>query len=154
MVAIPPLDYRKPNNFGGLSVSPVEGELPPEWEPVASVPIDAWGMPALDFLKIDVEGGEMDVLTGAEGTIMHARPVIACEVERHYPAILGWMLAHDYRPFWQTPLLGAQWASTRSKNLLCVPNDRHLPDPVGDQFPDCAAIAGIILPDRLIPVEA
>jgi FkbM family methyltransferase len=37
----------------------------------------------ISFIKIDVEGGELDVLRGAEQTIAQHRPVILCEVEAH-----------------------------------------------------------------------
>lgn len=37
----------------------------------------------VSFIKIDVEGGELGVLRGAEKTIATHRPVILCEVEAH-----------------------------------------------------------------------
>lgn len=143
VVLVPRLDTNVPNNFGGL---PVQGHA--AGEPVAQVPVDAWGMSRLDFLKIDVEGMELEVLQGAATTIGLSRPVIAVEVERkdRYPAILGWLLERQYRPFWQTPLLGPQWPDIRSKNLLCVPCEKGVPDPSG---PGISQIAGIVLPEPL-----
>lgn len=140
VVHVPPLDYDARNNFGGLPLAAQTAG-----EPVACVPIDAWGMTRLDFLKVDVEGMELDVLRGASRTIAVSRPVIVVEADRPegYPAVLDWLLTHDYRPFWQTPRLGDQWGNTRSKNLLCVPAERGLPDPSG---PDVRRIAGIELP--------
>lgn len=38
------------------------------------------GLPKIDFIKLDVEGGEMDVLRGAPGTLLRHRPVLLCEV--------------------------------------------------------------------------
>ncbi len=125
-VYIPPLDYDAPNNFGGLPVHQVT-----EGDPVACVPLDAWDLPRVDFLKIDVEGMERDVLTGAEQTIARCRPVIMAECEHHYPALLAWGMAHDMVLYLQTPFLGAQWPSVRSKNLLMLPREKALADPVG-----------------------
>lgn len=41
---------------------------------------------SVDFIKIDVEGHELEVLEGAARTIAHSHPVILCEIEkRHSP---------------------------------------------------------------------
>jgi FkbM family methyltransferase len=123
---IPELDYDAPNNFGGLS-------LRSAGEPVAKVPLDLWDMPAVDFIKIDVEGMELDVLKGAEQTIRRCRPVLCVEADRNeqYAALLGWGMDHGYTLYLQTPRLGAQWPSVRSKNLLMLPTERGLPEPTG-----------------------
>lgn len=42
--------------------------------------IDGLKIDAISVLKIDVEGGEMEVLLGLENTIRRARPFISCEV--------------------------------------------------------------------------
>jgi FkbM family methyltransferase len=39
------------------------------------------GISSIDFIKIDVEGGELDVLKGAMNTIKKFRPIIMCEVQ-------------------------------------------------------------------------
>ena len=53
---------------------------------------------AADFLKIDVEGMELDVLKGAEHLIERSRPWIYIEVQRHNrTAFEAWMQAHRYR---------------------------------------------------------
>jgi FkbM family methyltransferase len=43
-------------------------------------PLDSMGMRCLDFLKIDVEGYETEVLAGAQATIMRCRPIMLIEV--------------------------------------------------------------------------
>lgn len=128
IVYVPPLDYDAPNNFGGLPLAEQAAG-----DPVARVPIDAWGLDPVDFLKIDVEGMELDVLRGAEQTIARCRPVIAMEADREaqYAHLLAWGMAHDYALYLQTPPLGEQWPSVRSKNLLCLPRERGLPEPTG-----------------------
>lgn len=45
--------------------------------------LDSYRIKKLSFLKIDVEGHEMDVLEGATQTIKHHRPVVLLEVQQH-----------------------------------------------------------------------
>lgn len=128
VVFVPELNYDAPNNFGGL---PLKGR--DVGEPVARVPLDLWDMPQVDFLKIDVEGMELDVLMGAEQTVRRARPVICVEADRasQYAALLAWGMDRNYVLYLQTPLLGTQWGDVRSKNLLLLPRERALPEPKG-----------------------
>ena len=58
-------------------------------DPIAEVPVhvatlDRYcrerSVSRIDLMKIDVEGGEPDVLSGGESTIMRCRPLIICEV--------------------------------------------------------------------------
>lgn len=127
VVFVPDLDYDAQNNFGGLPLADQRAG-----DPVACVPIDAWDLDRLDFLKVDVEGMELSVLTGAEQTIQRCRPVIAVEADRgqQYPHLLAWALDHQMTVYLQTPLLGSQWGSTRSKNLLLLPAEKALPEPL------------------------
>ena len=48
--------------------------------PVSLVTLDQFNLSACDFLKIDVEGMELDVLKGAYGTIVRCQPVVMIEV--------------------------------------------------------------------------
>ncbi len=41
--------------------------------------LDSYGFEALDYLKIDCEGSELDVVLGAEATIRRCRPIILIE---------------------------------------------------------------------------
>lgn len=43
--------------------------------------VERHGLTTLDFLKLDVEGGELAVLDGATATLAHFRPLVLCEVE-------------------------------------------------------------------------
>jgi FkbM family methyltransferase len=45
---------------------------------------------AIDFVKIDVEGGELDVLKGAERTLRRHRPLVYCEVYERWAASFGY----------------------------------------------------------------
>ncbi len=67
------------NNLGGTSLaessSGAEVQVVPLDEILASEPVD--------FIKIDVEGMELDVLMGAAGIIRKYRPVVHVEVREH-----------------------------------------------------------------------
>ena len=77
LVTVPVLDPLKENNFGGLFI---DGHS--EGEPVAICRVDDIGLARCDFIKIDVEGMEPEVLQGAMNTIVKCRPVIYLELDR------------------------------------------------------------------------
>ncbi|EWY41481.1 hypothetical protein N825_27315 [Skermanella stibiiresistens SB22] len=66
----------------------VEGFWPPDWQPISRmVPlrigddvIDDLALDRIAVLKIDVEGGEADVLEGLERTVARHRPYISIEI--------------------------------------------------------------------------
>ena len=73
------------DNPGGSFLS---GDVPQgmQGERVALQTLDAFALPRLDFLKIDVEGAEMRVFAGGRKTIERCRPIILSEI---YPAMLN-----------------------------------------------------------------
>lgn len=132
-VKIPMLDYGAPQNFGGLSV---RAQLPDDApvEHVPCIPLDSMKLSRLDFLKVDVEGMELDVLHGAKETITACRPVLSVEADREQntPATLAWLRLNGYRAWWHRPLLGPLWPNVASHNLLALPREREeLPMPQG-----------------------
>jgi len=76
-IAFPLLDPRRSWNFGGAS-------LKKNWtdasETVACTTLDALELPALDLIKADVEGFELEVLAGARDSIARHRPVVYLEI--------------------------------------------------------------------------
>ncbi len=62
-------------NIGGASIESADAGGAYE-----IVTIDSFGLPALDFLKIDVEGAHLDVLNGARETLARCRPRIWVEL--------------------------------------------------------------------------
>lgn len=103
-LTIPTLDYRQPNNFGGISFETPSNQG-------LSVPLnrfdDVFRLPRLDLMKVDVEGMELSVLEGAETMINKFRPVIYMEDDNKAksPELLQWLFDHDYRVWWHTPAL-------------------------------------------------
>ena len=68
-----------------------------EGESVDVVPLDD-ELAEADFLKIDVEGMELDVLKGAKRLVAQSRPWIYIEVQHYNRAAFdAWMQAHGYR---------------------------------------------------------
>ncbi len=81
-------DYSREGSFGSLEVRPSRHNedigQPIDYRKsatteVASLTIDSLGLSRLDFLKIDVEGMELEVLQGASATLAACRPVIVAE---------------------------------------------------------------------------
>ena len=99
---VPVLDYTAANNFGGISL----GMGGPS-EAVDIIPVDALGLERCDLMKIDVEGMEGEVLTGATSTIGRFRPVLYVENDRREKsaALVEQLLSLDYELFWHLPLL-------------------------------------------------
>lgn len=65
------------------------------------VPLDALDLQSCDFLKIDVEGMEGMVLSGATNTVRKFKPTIFCETNFIEPSIpvLSWASTNDYDVF-------------------------------------------------------
>ena len=101
------------------------------WERKASVreykvsltSLDAEGevqaLPSIDFVKIDVEGGELDVLKGGARTISKHRPLIYCEVYERWAASFGYTPA-DLFEFMRT--LGYEGARVISRGKVRSPS--------------------------------
>jgi FkbM family methyltransferase len=66
--------------------------------------IDA-GTPPPQLVKIDVEGGEYEVLCGAKKLFEKQRPLIIAEVHHQQAAeqITGWLSEYQYRAQWNIP---------------------------------------------------
>jgi FkbM family methyltransferase len=111
-VRVPRLDYGAKQDFGLLSL--VDPVADPKSEAVPMQPIDALGLSRLDFLKIDVEGMEIEVLQGAQRLIREHRPW--CWVEY-------WKVSAD-RIKSQFANLSYTFHVMDNLNLLCAPAER------------------------------
>jgi FkbM family methyltransferase len=87
-IIIPQPDYYSPGSFGSLELRELENTLsvgqevsydPKKGVAVPMISIDSLELERVDFIKIDVEGMEMDVLKGATETLKRCAPVLLVE---------------------------------------------------------------------------
>jgi FkbM family methyltransferase len=110
-LSVPEINYSIPSDFGKVSL--VDQAVTSQTS-VQIVRIDDLNLSRLDFLKIDVEGMEIDVLEGAAKTIEKYRPwcwVEYWKVERK--ELVSYFHQLNYTLFTMDHL-----------NVLCAPNDR------------------------------
>jgi FkbM family methyltransferase len=125
---IPAIDYRVAGNFGGFACDEPRGQIPTN-----VVTLDAFQLKRCDFIKIDVEGMERDVLLGAARTIATHRPLlyIECDREGKTFALLETLkrLGYEWR-LHEPPLFNPDnfagnpvnvFPNLCSRNLICAP---------------------------------
>lgn len=129
-VVIPPINYCKENNFGGLELGSYE-----VGEPVEVVTLDSFELDSCDFIKIDVQGMEEQVLRGAADLIARSRPLLYVEDDSLLEAspLMQYIYSLNYRMYRHTPLLfnpsnflgnsDNVFADMASMNLVCVPHE-------------------------------
>jgi FkbM family methyltransferase len=87
-IRIPRVNYCAPGTFGSLELRQSENNefigqslsyAEEDMVPVQMLTIDSLGLTRLDFLKIDVEGMELEVLAGAAETIRRTLPILMIE---------------------------------------------------------------------------
>ncbi len=131
MLNIAPVDYTQDDNFGGIALTKGVGDS------VAVTTLDSYNLPRLDFLKIDVEGMEIEVLKGSYKSIAAFRPIIYVENDRLEPgsseALNKYILGMDYRAWWHiTPAFDINnylgnainhYPHGASANMLCAPKE-------------------------------
>ncbi len=86
-------------NFGAVRLEPMEKEG--DELDIDVKMLDDMNIDRVDFIKIDVEGMELEVLDGAEKTIEQSKPIIFQEVNslEASHAILGWAHLRRYSIF-------------------------------------------------------
>jgi FkbM family methyltransferase len=108
----PQIDYSHPQDFGEISLAHPNPGAPGEVVTIMS--IDSLNLNRLDFLKIDVEGMEPDILRGARDSIAKYQPW--CWVEYRQVGIepiKANFPGQNYRFFPMDPL-----------NMLCAPAEK------------------------------
>jgi len=78
---IPELDFSQPNNFGGLELRSEYPDAKGKCS-VKLIRLDDTPFARLDFIKIDVEGMEPEVMMGAKEIIKKHRPIMYLECDR------------------------------------------------------------------------
>ena len=122
---LPPVDYSRNWNFGGMALidegpdpqfvpGSAERSAADHKEDIEVITLDSLALPRVDFLKIDVEGMERDVLEGGRVTLERERPLMQVEwLGRDRGALPAYLLDDlGYRIYRST------------MNLLCVPMER------------------------------
>jgi FkbM family methyltransferase len=130
---LPPVDYDREGNFGGVSLDqgPAAAGTPVPVQPLD----DLFHHERLRLFKVDVEGMEEAVLRGAARTIARHRPVLYVENDRVEQSrslielIKGW----GYRLWWHLPPLfhpdnffgvaENDYGNIASLNMLCLPRE-------------------------------
>lgn len=118
------------------------------------------GMKRLDFIKIDVEGAELQVLEGGNDAIADFRPTLLVEIEaRHTDRyqyspddIVRWLTQRDYTMHvWQRSWRVADHVGSDARNYLFRPAGAPLPSPETIARPSRAARG---LATRPAPISA
>lgn len=106
-IDIPEPNYLVPSSYGSFELKQRENTEYigqdvdySKTKPVPLVSIDSLGLQRLDFIKIDVEGMEEEVLAGAEQSIVRHRPIMMIEVIKSDKTKLeAFLQGHGYRLF-------------------------------------------------------
>jgi FkbM family methyltransferase len=65
---------------------------------VRVAPLDDFAIAGVDFIKIDVEGHEVEVLKGAAATVEKSRPIVLIELKKeHVEEVNAWFSNLDYK---------------------------------------------------------
>ena len=129
-VLIPPIDYTKVGNFGGISL-----ENAKKGEKVIQKKLDSFieDIDNLKLIKIDVEGMEEKVLRGAKEIIEKFKPFLYVENDRQEKSqdLIEYIQSLDYELYWHLPRLFNPnnfyknseniFGNIVSVNMLCIP---------------------------------
>lgn len=93
VLSIPDMPYDEAYNFGAVRTGSGEAR-------VDAVTIDSLALEGCNLIKIDVEGAEVDVLSGAAMTIKKYRPALFVESNDRSAKSLGLIREMGYRAWW------------------------------------------------------
>jgi FkbM family methyltransferase len=128
IINVPPLNHHAEQSFGSLSLL---GNL--EGDPIPMQTLDDLNLKHCDFIKVDVEGMERDVILGATLTLKRHRPILYVENDQQdkSPALIAEIMARGYRLYWHLPPLFNPdnfrkrdinlYSGIISINMLCIP---------------------------------
>jgi FkbM family methyltransferase len=132
-ILVPPQDYSKPNNFGGVMLrTSGEGEMVPLQT------LDSFNPPNCHFIKIDVEGMEQEVIEGGRGLLARCQPILYVENDRWEKSenLIACLHSLGYRTYWHlTKLFNPKnyfgssenvFSDLFSFNVLCVPQSANI----------------------------
>jgi len=105
VMTIPNPNYMIPASFGSLELRQRANnefigqaiDYAGNTAEVRKVALDEFNLPRVDFIKLDVEGMEMEALEGAEKTIKSARPILLVEkIKSDGEQLHRWFSDHGY----------------------------------------------------------
>lgn len=110
------IDYTHEDTYGGFPMGPAEGG-----PPVAVLPLDSV-LQKVDFIKVDVEGMELEVLKGAQQLIDRFRPVLYVEANPGptQAPLLEHLHNQGYDLWWHKPSLFNPDNYKQSKDEWCI----------------------------------
>jgi FkbM family methyltransferase len=132
---LPFIDYSKPNNFGGASLS---RDQSPQGELIDVTTLDS-RLPdvPVSLIKIDVEGMEEDVIRGGSNLIRKHRPLLYVENDRieKSRSLVALIMELGYRLWWHIPDLYCKnnffqvgeniFGKAASFNMFCACHDHE-----------------------------
>ncbi len=108
-ILIPKLDYTQPGSFGSLELrlresteylGQVVNYAPEASQAIPLVTLDSFDYDRVDFLKIDVEGMEMEVVRGAKEIFERHRPIVLLEyIKSNSEEMIQYFQNMDYNTF-------------------------------------------------------
>ena len=116
-IDMPVVDYQVPGQYGGLKLRGENniGQEITSRTKIAGVTIDSMGFKRVDFIKLDIEGMEVEALHGARGTILTEQPFMLVEwVHTGKPAIEAFLTE-----------VGYDWAYI-GMNAMCGPKGNEI----------------------------
>jgi len=140
-INIPHINYSRDYNYGSISLEEMEEENKRLGDAAAwqNIPVlkldDHFNGDRLDFIKIDVEGMEIDVLQGAKNIITTFKPVLYVENDREDKSeeLVSFILDCGYDAWWDRPMLfnpdnyanrlDNVLGNFRTTNMLCIHPD-------------------------------
>jgi len=131
VVLLPDFDYTGHHNYGVIAANGFT-----HGRKVRKVRLDDdLALAKLRLIKIDVEGMELEVLSGAEALISVHRPILYVENDRveKSAALISHIAERGYRLYWHLPPLFNPenwnrveeniWPNIVSVNMLCLPRE-------------------------------
>lgn len=128
-IAIPQFDYGESLSFGSVEFSDrqiepigqIRGEELIKEEFVELISIDSLSLSRLDYIKLDVEGMEQQVLEGGLVSINKYNPVIFVEFfKSDINNLASLLIDAGYVIFWNHQIFGANWLCVHKSSSLTI----------------------------------